>query len=37
MEAQVTEHLPFLVIDAAGNQADNFIVTATFLQVFACV
>lgn len=37
MEARVTEHLPFLVTDAARNQANNFIVTATFLQVFACV
>jgi len=37
MEAQDTEHLPFLVIDAARNQANNFIVTATFLQVFSCV
>lgn len=37
MEVQVIEHFPFLIIDAARNQVDNFIVTATFLKYFTGV
>lgn len=37
MQVQVVEHLPFPIIDAARNQVDNFIVTATFLKDFTGV
>lgn len=37
MEAQVAEYLPFLIVDTARNQANNFIVTGIVLQGFASV